>query len=123
MEDFDLSIITDKRRVIKLQGKEIAFKSLSVEEHLNSEFDAQELDQFHIRTRKDITKLGTKIAKYLKTILDITDEDAKKITMNEYRNLRKYMSRLDMYDQGFTDREIDELEKKAAFRVIQEATE
>ena len=46
-------------------------------------------------------------------ILDITEEDAANITMVQYKALRKFQARQDLYDQGFTDRDIDIMEKKA----------
>lgn len=119
--DFDLSLLHGKRTV-KLNGKEIEFKKLKLEEHLELEFDAQTLDKMEVRTRKDIKKLVNKLHAYVSKVLIIEPEDLEYFGLTEYKNLRKYMSRLDMYDQGFTDSEIDELEKKAAFRVINEST-
>jgi len=123
MTDYDLSLISDKRNIIKLHGKDITFKVLTVEQHLLAEFDAQELDNFPITSKADIKKLSKKVTEYVNTVMIIDPEDAAKITMDEYKRLRKYMVRLDMYDQGFTDAEIDELEKKAAFRVLKESIE
>ena len=121
MADFDLSLINNKRKTLTLHGEEVTFKILTLEQHFNAEFDANDIDNFHIETREDIKVLAGMVARYVVKILNITVAESKKVTISEYRNLRKYMSRLDMYEQGFTDAEIDDLEKKAAFRAISEA--
>ena len=52
------------------------------------------------------------IKAYVQTVLNITPQDAEIISLEEYKKLRKYMDRIDLYDQGFSDQEIDGLEKK-----------
>ena len=51
-------------------------------------------------------------------ILEITEEEASQITMKQFKALRTYMGRLELYDQGFNDREIDRIEKDAAKKQI-----
>lgn len=119
MADFDLSLISNKKRAVQLHGKDVTFKILSVEKHLTLEFDGQEIDDHKIHSRKDIKKISDKIDKYVHGVLDLPVDET--LTLDEYRRLRKYMSRIDMYDQGFTDKDIDDLERKAAFRVMSEA--
>ena len=112
MTDMDLSLIRKNPRKVQLQGKEVSLKVLTLEEHFTQEFDAQEIDQFNVTNRKDIKKLAGMIKAYVQTVLNITVEEAQNISLEEYKKLRKYMDRIDLYDQGFDDREIDGLEKK-----------
>ena len=112
MTDKDLSIIRKKPRKVQLNGTEVPLRILTLEEHFNREFDAQEIDQFNVTNRKDIKKLAGMIKAYVKSVLNITPEETENISIEEYKKLRKYMDRIDLYDQGFDDREIDGLEKK-----------
>jgi hypothetical protein len=120
--DIDLEIIHGKQRKIKLNGKRYKFRRLTVQEHLEAEFDAQELEKFNIKTREDIPKLTKMIMKYITQMFEIPEKDAEKVSFREYQRLRLILSRVDMYDQGFNDKEIDQLEKKAIFRSVKEAT-
>ena len=112
MTDMDLSLIRKNPRKVQLQGKEVSLKVLTLEEHFTQEFDAQEIDQFQVSNRKDIKKLAGMIKAYVQIVLNITPEQAQNISLEEYKKLRKYMDRIDLYDQGFSDMEIDGLEKK-----------
>ena len=111
MADLDLDIIVGKQKTVRLLGKDIKFKNINMEEYLLSELLIQELDEIPMKTKKDIAK-GMKIIRdYIMSILDIELEDAKQITVEQFKAFRQYMSRQDMYDQGYNDKEIDEIEK------------
>lgn len=111
--DLDLDIINGKQPTVKVFDKDVAFRELTVEEYLQAEFLLQELDKIPMEDKEKISEAVGYIHEYMHRILDITKAEAKKITINQFRALRTYMSRKDMYDQGFSDAEIDRLEKKA----------
>lgn len=113
MADLDLDIIAQKQKSIKLFGKEIALKNITMEEHLMSEFTIQEMESTPLINEKNIQTATKLMAKYLTSILEISEEEASKVTIEQYKAIRKFMGRKEMYDQGFNDKEIDMLEKKA----------
>jgi hypothetical protein len=119
--DMDLSLLNNKNQTIKLRGKDVSFRLLTLNEHYNLKFDAEEIKDFTLKTRKDIPKITKMIKNFVYTLLEISEEEAAKVTYEEFESLYKFLDRLDMYHQGFTDEEIDELNKKAAFRAVNEA--
>lgn len=113
MVDLDLDIINGKKKTIKLGGEVREFKDLTMDEYMEAELIVQTLESAPIANEdsiKDIKKLKNT---YLMMVLDITEEDAHNITMVQYKALRKFQARQDLYDQGFTDRDIDMMEKKS----------
>lgn len=111
--DLDLDIINGKQPTVKIFDKNVTFRNLTVEEYLQAEFLLQELDAIQMNNKENIEEAIGYIHEYMHRILDITKTEAKKITINQFRALRTYMSRKDMYDQGFSDAEIDKLERRA----------
>lgn len=111
MADLDLDIIIGKKQTVRLLGKDIEFKNINMEEYLLSEFLVQDLDTIPMNSKKNITKGMKIIHEYLMSILDISEEDVKKITLKQYKAIRTFLSRQDMYEQGYNDKEIDEIEK------------
>lgn len=119
--DIDLDIINKKQNTIKIFGKKVAFKDLTIKEHLHNEFIIQELDKLPLIDEESIEKAMDIISEYLISILEIEDDEARQITMDQYKAIRKFLERKDMYDQGFNDREIDAMEKKAAKKMLAQA--
>lgn len=113
MVDLDLDILNGKQPTVALFGKDIQFRDLTVEDYLKAEFMLQELDAMPMNSVEAIEEGAKKIQEYIFKLLDITKAESKKVTIAQFRALRTYMSRKDMYDQGFTDEDIDKLEKEA----------
>lgn len=113
MIDLDLDIVKGKQPEFKLNGEEIRLRNITIAEHFNNEFLLQELDRTPLNTKKNVEKASKIMVEYLVGILDISEEVASDISMDQLKMIRKYMDRKDMYDQGFNDKDIDELEKKA----------
>lgn len=111
--DLDLDIVNGKQATIKLFGRDIRFRDLLVQEYLEAEFLIQELDQVPMVDKESIEHGASIIHKYISIILEIDIEEAKQVSIAQFRALRTFMARKDMYDQGFSDKEIDALEKKA----------
>lgn len=110
--DFDLDLIAGKKHTLKINGKVYEFKDLTVEDSMLAEFEAKEIDDYPLKSKEDIKKLKDKVANYVVLIIDIEQEEAEKVTLNGYKGIRKLLGRMDLYDQGFTDREIDKMEKE-----------
>ena len=113
MVDLDLDIITQKQKTIKLFDKEVKLRNVTVEEHLNNEYLVQDLNGLLLTDKKNVKKAARMIQEYMIRILEIDDKTAAKVSIDQYRKIRQFLERKDMYDQGFNDREIDMLEKKA----------
>jgi hypothetical protein len=113
MVDLDLDIVNGKQPTVKLFGRDVAFRDLAVEDYLNAEFILQELDAMPMASKEDIKLGAAKIHEYMHTVLDITKAESKKITVTQFRAFRTFMARKDMYDQGFSDEEIDKMEREA----------
>lgn len=118
MVDLDLDIITQKPQTVKIFGKEIPFKDINMERHLQNEQMLQELDSIPLINNDAVTQAMDIIKDYLQNILEITPEEANEVTLDQFKALRKYLERKELYDQGFNDKEIDQLEKKAIKKKI-----
>lgn len=113
MIDLDLDIIAGKKKIIKLGGKELELKDLTVADHLDNEVLAAQIDNMPLVDHESVKDAVVHIKKYIKGIIDIDDETLELITIEQYKAIRKFLVRKDMYDQGFSDRDIDMMEKKA----------
>lgn len=113
MVDLDLDILVGKQKTIKLFDKEISFKDITMEEHLEAELLVQQLEGIPLVSDESVEMASKLKNEYLMKILDITEEDVKKLTLKQYHAIRKFLNRQDMYEQGFSDKEIDMIEKKA----------
>ena len=129
MVDQDLKTLFGEQAHFKINGKEHALKELDVESHLMAEFKAQTIEaelKQTISDVKEIKAISKKIREYITTIFEITPAEASKVTFNDYKRIRKWLTRQDLYDQGFNDEEINKLEKEsiqqAAFRALKEDT-
>ncbi len=118
MVELDLDIITQNKKTVKIFGKEVAFKHLTVRENLSNEAMLQELDELKLADPDDLIKSETIIAKYLMKLLELTEEEANMVTLEQFQKLKEYLERKAMYDKGFNDREIDAMEKKAVKKQI-----
>lgn len=113
MVDLDLDILNEKQLTIKLFGRDVAFRNLTVEEHLMNEFIIQELDAMPMSNKESIIEGAKMIQEYMFKTLEITKAESKKITVDQFAAFRQFMARKDMYDQGFSDEDIDRLEREA----------
>lgn len=118
MVDLDLDLIGDKRKTIKLFGEELPLKNVTVKEHLENELMVQEIEAIPMVDKKSIGKATDMMGEYICNIIEIAPEQAKQITIEQYKAIRKFMGRKEMYDQGFNDKEIDMIEKKALKKQI-----
>ncbi len=113
MVDLDLDIVNGKQPTVKMFGKDVRFRDLTVEAYLKAEYILQEIDAMPMDSIESIETGAAKIHEYMYKVLEITKAEAKKITVLQFRAFRTYMSRKDLYDQGFTDEDIDKLEREA----------
>jgi len=123
MVDIDLDIIKGVKRTVKINGAEYTFKDLSVEEYLLTEHKAAEIETMEVSNVKEIRKVAKTVAEYLMAVIEIKKEEAEKVSFNQYKAFRKYMGRLDLYDQGFNDREIEKMERDVLKKQVKEVTD
>lgn len=112
MVSLDLDIISKKSNTIKLGGKQHAIKNLTVAEHLNNEVLAGEIDAMPLN-RETVEEASKKIVEYILNVFEISEEEAAKLSLEQYKAIRRFLQRKDLYDQGFNDKDIDLMEKKA----------
>lgn len=118
----DLDAVIAKKRTVKLFGRDVEIKELNMEDYLRS----QELvsDDFVVPEGVDIVKaLADRLVEYLMLVLDITEDEARGIDYRQVRALREYLSELDLKDQGFTDKEIAMMAKKAQKNQMEQVME
>ena len=118
MNNLDLDIIQEDKKTVKLFSKEVAFKTLTVEEHLKNEAKVLELDNLSYDKPEEVEKASKLIKEYILGVLELSDEEASKISMKQFKKLREFIGRQELYDQGFTDKEINKIEKEAAKKQI-----
>jgi galactokinase/mevalonate kinase-like predicted kinase len=118
MASLDLDIIAKKRDNIKLFGKDIPLKIVSMRQHLQNEVILKELDEIPLDSMKNVEKGSKTITKYLMNIMEISKEDADKISREQFTAIREFMKRKEMLDQGFTNDDIDKMEKEAIKKEI-----
>lgn len=112
MVDLDLDILAETKKTIKINGKTYEFKNVTMAEHLENELMVQRIEAIPLKTNKDILKFEKKVNEYLNKIIDLQG-DTINLTTKQYQAIRKYLERKDMYDQGFTDEEMDKIEREA----------
>jgi hypothetical protein len=108
----DLDAVIAKKRTVKLFGRDVEIKEMTTEEYLKS----QELvsENFDVPEGADIVKLlAQRLEQYLMLVLDVNEEEAASLDYRQVRALREYLSELDLKDQGFTDKEIAMMAKRA----------
>ena len=111
--DLDLDILNNRQKTVRLNGKEIKFKDITMEEHLEAELLVGQLEAIQLKDVESIKLAGELKNEYVMKILHITLPEAKKLTLKQYQTIRKFIGRQELYDQGFNDKEIDMIEKKA----------
>ena len=124
MVDKDLETLFGETPKFIINNKEYSLKDLEVEQHLKTEFHAQKIDQrikMPFEDEKDIKTVSKEIREYITTIFEITPAEASKVKFNDYKRIRKWLNRQDLYDQGFNDQEIDRLEKESTTTAFQKA--
>ena len=124
MVDKDLETLYGETPTFMINGEERSLKDLSVEEHLLAEYKAQQIDQvikLPFETEKDIKDISKRVREYIVCVFIITPAEASKVRFNDYKLIRKWISRQDLYDQGFNDAEIDRLEKEATTKSFSRA--
>lgn len=121
MTDFDIDLLV-KPHTVKINGKVHEFRELTLEDSMLYEFDAKEIENIPILTKDDVKEATKKLREYIQNIIDIDDEDVQKVTINQFKQIRRIMGRIDLYDQGFTDKEIDIMEKEMITSQFQGAT-
>ena len=102
MVDLDLDILVGQQKTIKILGREVIFKDITMEEHLEAELLVQQLEALPLITIENIQEASKLKNEYLTKIIDITEEEANKLTLQQYQAIRKFINRRDMYDQGFS---------------------
>jgi hypothetical protein len=118
MVELDLDIIADKRKTVRISGKEVAFKKLTVGEKLANEAKLEELADLKIGDPEQLKRADEVVIEYLMTILELEKEEAEMVSLEKFQKIREYLERQAMYDKGFNDREIDAMEKKALKKQI-----
>jgi hypothetical protein len=111
--DLDLDIINGNQSTVRIFGKDVKFRDLSVEEYLKAEFMMGQLDTIMMDSDENIEKAAGVIQEYLFKILELTRAEAKKVTIKQFQALREYIAKKDLYDQGFNDKEIAALQREA----------
>jgi hypothetical protein len=111
--DLDLDIVNNKMGSLKLNGEDRKFKEVTVKEHMANEMLLQDLDKIQLDSQEHLDEAGDIIVKYITSVVDMSEDEAAQISIAQFNRLRQFMQRKDMYDQGFNDKEIDLLEKKA----------
>lgn len=108
----DLDAIIEKKRTIKFMGRDVELKDLRTEDYLRSQAIIEDMGD--LEEGGDLVKhMADKIKTYVMMILDVTEEEADAMEYRQFRALKEYMARLDLLDQGFTEKEIDIMEKKS----------
>ena len=105
--DFDLDAITGKKRYIKYLGRKIEIKDLTVKEYLNAAALLEDMPSIESSNdyKKSIHEIQSKITEYITSVLDISQEEANKISFRQFRAIKDYLSILDLTDQGFSEKE------------------
>lgn len=118
MVELDLDIVSQRQKTVRLFGKEVAIKKLTVRENLTNEARLEELNDLKMANPDDVKRADQILVEYIMAILDLTEDEASQVSLEQFQKLREYLERQSMYDKGFNDREIDAMEKKALKKQI-----
>ena len=117
--DFDLDAITGKKRYIKYLGRKVEIKDLTVKEYLNTEALLSNLDMSDSTDPAEyVENISTKIVQYTMSTMDISKNEAEKMTFKQFRALREYLSELELLEQGFSKKEAHKMLSDAAKKQI-----
>lgn len=109
----DLDAVIEKKRYVKLYGRDVEIKDLRTDQYLLSQALGEEI--VDVKEGEDlITAMTNKMVEYVMLILDVTEEEARGLEYRQFRALKEHMARLDLMDQGFTEKEILAMEKRLA---------
>lgn len=116
----DLDAVIATKRYVKLNGRDVEIKDLTTEEYLRSQ--ALGDDIIDVPEGGDLVKvMAEKLKQYVMLILDVTEEEAKAMEFRQFRALKEYMAKLDLIEQGFTEKEIEAMTKRAAKNQVEQA--
>jgi hypothetical protein len=116
----DLDAVIEKKRFIKLNGRDVALNELTTEEYLRSQALGEDIVE--VPEGGDIVKaMADKMAEYLVLILDIDEDEARGLEYRQFRALKEHMARLDLMDQGFSEKEVIAMEKRLAKKRVEQA--
>jgi hypothetical protein len=109
----DLDVVNENKRTVKLFNRKVEFRNLTMEEHLQCEYKAKLIDNMPLATKKDIKETTQMVQDYILGVLDVSEDEVKQISVEQYRKLRRIVQRLELYEQGFSDNEISKIERQA----------
>jgi len=116
----DLDVIIEKKRTIKFMGRDVEIKNLTTEEYMLSQALGEELVE--VKEGEDIIDAMSKqLVQYVMLILDVTEEEARDMEYRQFRALKEYMAELDLLDQGFSQKEIVAMKKRASKNLVEQA--
>ena len=116
----DLDAVIAKKRFITLNGREVEIRELTTEEYLLSQALGEDI--VDVKEGEDIVKaMANKMAEYLTLVIDIDEEEARALEYRQFRALKEYLARLDLMDQGFSEKEIVAMEKRLAKNRVEQA--
>ena len=116
----DLDAVIATKRFVKLNGRDVEIRELTTEEYLMSQALGEDIVE--VKEGEDIVKaMASKMAEYLMLVLDIDEDEARKLEYRQFRALKEHLARLDLMDQGFTEKEIVAMEKRLAKNRVEQA--
>ena len=116
----DLDAVIAKKRFVKLNGRDVEIKELTTEEYLMSQALGEDIVE--VKEGEDIVKaMADKMVEYLVLVLDIDEAEARALEYRQFRALKEHLARLDLMDQGFSEKEIIAMEKRLAKNRVEQA--
>ena len=116
----DLDAVIATKRFVKLNGRDVEIRELTTEEYLMSQALGEDIVE--VKEGEDIVKaMASKMAEYLMLVLDIDEDEARKLEYRQFRALKEHLARLDLMDQGFTEKEVLAMEKRLAKNRVEQA--
>jgi hypothetical protein len=116
----DLDAVIAKKRTIRFMGRDVELKEMKTEDYLRSQAILEDMGD--LEEGLDLVKhMADKIKTYVLMVLDVTEEEAEGMEYRQFRALKEYMARLDLLDQGFTEKEIEIMEKRVTKNRVERA--
>lgn len=101
-------------------GRDVEIKDLDVEDYLRSQALGE--DVIEAKEGEDLIKaMANKMKEYVMLVLDVNEDEAEGMEYRQFRALKEYLAKLDLMDQGFTEKEIDNMAKRAAKNQVEQA--
>lgn len=147
MVDQDLETLF-KPPTFNMRGRDVPYRELTVEEALLAEYRGANIyddleEEFQLsqepvkkgqrQSRKKKEKveepkpeeilrvIARRIRDYMGTVLELTPEELETMTMTEFRRFRREKELQELRDQGFSDQEIQQMEREAAKKNFRDA--